>query len=134
MSTEDVTIDHIYKMLADAKKAAGCTSRCVHAVVEEDKAGTRFFTITHYAGDTKDSQSIPVASMSLMEESTLANFLLARHETMRNEKKAIAEMRAEVESVRESQKVELKPFVATEEMRQVSEGIINVSIEGLSEA
>ena len=42
--------------------------------------------------------------MSLMEESTLANFFLSRHETMRNEKKAVAAMRAEVEAVRAEMK------------------------------
>jgi hypothetical protein len=104
MSTEDVTIDHMHKMVDDARKAAGCTSKCVHKVTEEEQAGTKFFTITHYAGDAKDSQSIPAASMSLMEESTLANFFLSRHETMRSEKKAIAAMRAEVESVRTEMK------------------------------
>ena len=104
MSTEDVTLEHINKMVVDARKAAGCTAKCVHKVTEEEQAGTKYFTITHYAGDAKDSQSIPAASMSLMEESTLANFFLSRHETMRNEKKAVAAMRAEVEAVRASQK------------------------------
>jgi len=103
MSTEDITLSHVEKMLKDAKVAAGCTAKCTHAVSEGEQAGTRYFTITHYAGNAKDSQTIPAASMSLMEESAIANFLLSRHETMRLEAKAAKELADEVKSVRAAQ-------------------------------
>lgn len=84
MSTEDVTKDHIQKMLMDAKAVAGCDKFCKHTVSEsDDGSGTRFFTITHESDKAIDSHTIPAMSMSLMEENTLANFLLARHETTR---------------------------------------------------
>lgn len=83
MSTEDVTLDHIKKMLDDAKVVAGCRKTCHHRVTEENDGDTKFFTITHESDSARDSHTIPAASMSLMEETTLANFLLARHETTR---------------------------------------------------
>ncbi len=83
MSTEDVTLEHVKKMLDDAKVVAGCRKACKHTVVESENEGTRFFTITHESEKTIDSHQIPVASMDLWEEVKLANWLLSRHETTR---------------------------------------------------
>jgi len=88
MSTEDVTLDHVKKMLDDAKVVAGCRNTCKHTVSESENEGTRFFTITHESEKTVDSHQIPAASMDLMEETKLANFLLARHETTRMAREA----------------------------------------------
>lgn len=91
MSTEDVTLDHVKKMLDDAKAVAGCGKTCRHSVSESESEGTKFFTITHLHDSSLDSHSIPAASMDLMEETTIANFLLARHETARMARRQKAE-------------------------------------------
>lgn len=83
MSTEDVTLDHVKKMLDDAKVVAGCRKTCKHTVTESGNGDSKFFTITHESEKAIDSHQIPASSMELMEEMTLANFLLSRHETTR---------------------------------------------------
>jgi len=88
MSTEDVTLDHIKKMLDDAKVVAGCKKTCKHAVTESGNGDSKFFTITHESDKAIDSHQIPASSMDLVEEMTLANFLLARHETTRMAREA----------------------------------------------
>lgn len=101
MSTEDVTLEHVKKMLGDAKVAAGCRKTCKHTVTESEENDTKFFTITHESDKAIDSYSIPAASMDLMEEMALANFLLARHETTRlAQKQATEEREARAEADR----------------------------------
>lgn len=93
MSTEDVTLEHVKKMLDDAKVVAGCRKTCHHSVVESGDGDSKFFTITHESEKAIDSHQIPASSMDLMEEMTLANFLLSRHETTRMAREQIAELK-----------------------------------------
>lgn len=93
MSTEDVTLDHVRKMLDDAKVVAGCRKTCKHTVTEDNSTDTKFYVITHESEKTIDSYSIPAVSMRLMEETDLANFLLARHETTRLARKQESDRR-----------------------------------------
>ena len=88
MSTEDVTLEHVKKMLDDAKVVAGCRKACKHTVVESGDGDSKFFTITHESEKAIDSHQVPASSMDLMEEMALANFLLARHETTRMAREA----------------------------------------------